>query len=316
MDRALHSVIEYTSDMSVEVILTDNGSEDDTVEMVAKNYPSVKIIRNADNIGYAPAMNMCLTESRGRYALCLSVDAQLLPNSVQTLIAFMEAHPKCGLAGPRTINVEGEVLTTMHHPNLLLSIWGEIIPAKKWLRGNGRLRRFVSLLAPNSSGLTSNYSQTQKVHLLSGGILLARRRFLEEVGLLDANMPLGPDDYDWCMRAHMKGYKVWYVAESNMVHRQKPKEDVLRVSPIYLYARLSSLLYFYRKYHSGLSLHVFELSVKLLDFKWKTEILRHYGRNSIQFEALRAGSEICRKPERYLSELTTTWIEKARYYSQ
>jgi GT2 family glycosyltransferase len=304
--KAVASVYAYAADMTFEIIIVDNGSADDALEQLEKK-PFLTVIRNGENLGYAPAMNLALGRSKGKYVLCLSLDAELLRNSVQTLIHFMDRHPQCGLAGPRTVNGEGEVLTTRHHPNLMLSMWGEIIPVKMWLRNNRFIRRAASVVLPNTCGLTSDYNQTQSVRLLSGGILLSSRRFLDDVGLLDGNMPLGPDDYDWCHRARHKGYEIWYVAESTMIHRQKPKEDATKLAPINLFSQLPSVLYFYRKNHSGLEFRVFQASILLLLTKWRWKVLRTHGANSVYYEAIKAANRICLKPGYFEEEVSRKW---------
>jgi GT2 family glycosyltransferase len=306
--RAVESVFACASDLQFELIVVDNDSVDDTLKVLAERYPSVLVIRNRENIGYAPAMNMALAQAKGQYMLCLSLDAEVLPGSAQALIDFMRAHPQCGLAGPRVLDGEGGVLSTRHHPNLLLSMWAEIIPVKMWLR-NAAFRRIARMVFPNSCGPTSNYDRTERARLLSGGILMTNRKFLDDVGLMDGNMPLGPDDYDWCYRALQKGYEIWYVAESTMIHRQKPKEDATKLAPIYLFSQLPSVLYFYQKIHKGVHLKFFQGTILLLLAKWRWKVWRHYGANSINYEAIMAAQEICvsLNPQLFEHEVARKW---------
>jgi GT2 family glycosyltransferase len=315
LERGLESVFRYVPNMAIEVIVVDNASTDDTATMIAERFPSVIVIRNSENLGYAPAMNLALKQSTGKYVLSLSVDAEILPDSIQQLVSFMEEHPKCGLAGPCVLGGNGEVLTTRHHPNLLLSVWGEIIPIKMWLRKNNFLRKLATSLFRNASGLTSDYRKTEKVRLLSGGVLMSSRQFLDDVGFLDGNMPLGPDDYDWCYRAIKRGYEIWFVAESSMIHRQKPKEDPLTISPISLFVQLPCRLYYYQKYHKGLKLFLFRSSLLLLSLKWRWRIRSRYGAESMHYKAIAAGHRICSDPETYHAEVANDWPAKFRLFS-
>ncbi len=314
LERALASVFRYTSDMTVEVIAVDNGSTGESPKMIAERFPSVTVIHNRHNIGYAPAMNLALERSTGRYVLCLSDDAEMLPGSIQKLLAFMRTHPKCGLAGPQLLNGDGEMLTTRHHPNMLVSVWGEIVPVKMWLRKHKLLRKVATSLFRNTSGLTSDYGRTASVRALSGGVILSRREFLDDVGFLDGNMPLGPDDYDWCYRAIKKGYEVWFVAESTMIHRQKPKEDPSLIRPMNLFVQLPALLYYYQKNHDGLKLRLFKSSVLLLSLKWKWKIRRQHGANSLHYRAVEAGHRICLDSEQYLSDIVSNWTQQYRMF--
>jgi GT2 family glycosyltransferase len=300
--------------MTVEVILVDNGTTDGSPKMIAEKFPSVIIIQNSQNMGYAPAMNLALKRSAGRYVSCLSDDAEFLPGSVQTLIAFMEKHPKCGLAGPRVLGAEGQVLTTRHHPNMFISMWTEIIPMKTWFRKNMLLRKLAAFLYPNSSGLTSDYETSAKVSMLDGTPVVIRREALNDVGILDGNMPLGPDDYDWCYRANKEGYEIWYVAESTMIHRTKVKDDPSRLHPMNLFSQLPSVLFYYRKHHSGLKAHLFRISILLLSFKWKRKVRRAHGVNSLQYEAVELAHRVCLHPELFLPEIVGNWAHHYRKF--
>ena len=117
-------------------------------------------------------------------------------------------------------------MTTLHHPNLFVTVWTEIIPIKQVIRRTRWLRSLVTRVFPNSSGLTLDYTITHQAPIVDGGCILARRGFIDSVGLLDPNIPQGPDDYDWCFRAMAAGFEVWYVASSEIVHRQKLPENI------------------------------------------------------------------------------------------
>ena len=308
--NAVRSIHEYANDLNYEIIIIDNNSTDLTFQKIKKEFPTVRILRNEVNIGYAPGMNMAIKNSTGKYIMCMSMDAELLDGSVQSLIAFMEKNPKCGLAGPRMVNHDNEVLTSMHHPNMLLSVWAEIVPLKSWLRKSRFIRKILTNLIPNSSGLTSDYYTTQMVDVLSGGILLTTRKFIDEAGYLDENFPLGPDDYDLCLRSKQNGYQNWFVAESQMIHGQKPKENVFSLNPVYLYIRLPALLYFHSKHNNKISFMVFKWSILLLLLKWKVQISRKLGRNSKEYRILLKSEELCSKVENYKSMIRKGWYSE------
>ena len=250
--RALQSIYDVAGP-SAEVIVIDNASTDGTPEMIASDFPGVTLMRNESNEGYAPAMNRALAASGGRFVVSLSQDAALQPASVTALAGFMTDHPDVGLAGPRTIDGGGRIVTTLHHPNLLVSLWAQIFPVMSWLRGKESLRRLLTRVFPNSSGLTSDYDSTHEAAVLDGGCLIVRREALEKVGLLDPRLMQGPDDYDWCFRMHEAGFRTWYVAEAVVVHDTCPKEDISQLSVVSLRTRLPQLCYLYSKYHGWLA---------------------------------------------------------------
>jgi GT2 family glycosyltransferase len=190
----------------------------------------------------------------------------------------------------------------LHHPSLFLSIWTEIIPIKQWLRRTHLVRSVLTKLFPNSSGLTSNYSVTHQVPVLDGGCLFIRREVLHSVGLLDPLIPQGPDDYDWCFRARQKGFEVWFVAESEVIHRTRPKEDLANVSPRYSRIKMPQMCYLYGKNHHGLLAKLFNWSACLLAWKWRLEARRRYGTDTEYDAALNDAIDLCLHPERYARE--------------
>jgi GT2 family glycosyltransferase len=305
---ALASIRRFV-DVEAEAIVVDNNSTDGTREMVATEFPEVQLVHNPDNEGYAPAMNIAFERARGRYVLALSQDAELQPGTARALVDFMDAHEDVGICGPRTIDGEGQIVTTLHHPSLMLSIWTQLIPVKSWLRRRASLRRWLTRLFPNSSGMTSDYGTSHEVAVLDGGCLLFRRAALNVTGFLDPRLMQGPDDYDSCFRMHRAGYRTWYVAEAEIVHRTYAKDDLHQLSPAYLRTQLPQLSYLYSKYHGRFWWRVFSMSAWLLNTKWRLEAAFRYGRNSRHVAALREASIFCLDPERYAREYRALWAK-------
>jgi N-acetylglucosaminyl-diphospho-decaprenol L-rhamnosyltransferase len=299
VSSALASIFLHTGALCMEVIVVDNGCTDHTHCLIESKYPTVILLSTGRNLGYAPAMNLALARSRGRYVLMLSHDAELNADSAQALIRFMETHTSAGLAGPRTLDGAGNVTTTLHSPNLWLTLWGEIVPLKRWLRRFPQFRRLATMLARNTSGLTADYTESHQVPIIDGGCMMVRRQVLQVVGLLDPCIPQGPDDYDWCFRARAHGFEVWFVAESQVLHRSSPKEEFASLSAIYIRMRWPQVCYLYSKYHHGLGVKLFGLSAAVLIWKWRYQAWRLYGRRSKYDDMLRESLGLCLSLRKY-----------------
>jgi GT2 family glycosyltransferase len=303
LDRALGSVYAYASSYNPEVIVVDNNSIDGSAAMVEEKYPQVHLIRSRVNQGYAPGMNLALAQSRGEFVLTLSHDAELKPGAAQNMMEFLRSHPKAGLVGPRTLDSQGNIVTTLHHPNLLLHVWLGIIPLRSWLRRQDYLRRLLTKAFPNSSGLTSDYDVTHRVTVADGGCLMTRRIVLEKVGLLDPAIPFGPDDYDWCFRVGQAGFEIWYVAESEIIHKTKVKDDMNNLFPGYLRLKFPQLCYLYGKNHRGLKLYFFYFSAFLGNLLLQKSARQYFGPESKQLLALKEAGSLILHPSRYLCEI-------------
>lgn len=305
LDRALGSVYAYASSLNPEVIVVDNNSTDGSAALVEKKYPQVHLICNPVNQGYTPAMNIALSQSRGKFILTLSHDAELKPGAGQNMIKFLRFYPKAGLVGPRTLDGQGDIVTTLHHPSLFLHVWSGIIPVRRWLRRHHSLRSLLTKIFPDSSGLTSDYDSTHRVAIADGGCLMTRRIVLEQVGLLDPAIPFGPDDYDWCYRISQAGFEIWYVAESEIIHRTSIKDDIFKLSPGYLRLKFPQLCYLYGKNHRGFRLYLFYFSAFLGNLCYQYSVTRRFGRESEQLLALKEASDLILHPSKYAYSVNT-----------
>ncbi len=89
----LRSVYEKTRDLSFEVIVSDNGSQDGSVEMLKAEFPQVVLVENRENLGFGTANNRGLDVAKGKYVLYLNSDTLLLNNAVKEFVDYWESRP-------------------------------------------------------------------------------------------------------------------------------------------------------------------------------------------------------------------------------
>jgi N-acetylglucosaminyl-diphospho-decaprenol L-rhamnosyltransferase len=141
------------------------------------------------------------------YVLLLNADTQVKKHALDVLIAFMDGHPKVGIAGSMLISPDGSVEST---PFRFSGI------ASEFDRGL-RLGMVSKLLSPWSLVLPKP-GGAFRAGWVSGASLILRRTMLEQVGLLDEGLYTYFDDLDICLRAHRGGWETWYVPESQVIH--------------------------------------------------------------------------------------------------
>ena len=130
-----------STDVTFEVCVVDNASLDDSADMVAREFPQVHLIRNADNLGYAAANNLGLkcfgfkaSEIRNqrsehqtfhRYALLLNPDTVVPPDAFAKMIKLMDEHPEFGVAGPKLVRLDGslDLACRRGFPSVEVSFW-------------------------------------------------------------------------------------------------------------------------------------------------------------------------------------------------
>ena len=110
--NCLESIYQHTIDINFEVIVSDNGSVDGSIEMLKKEFPQVVLIENNANLGFGTANNRGLAIAKGKYIFYLNSDTVLLNNAVKMFYDYWENSPekeKIGALGCNLLDGEGNV---------------------------------------------------------------------------------------------------------------------------------------------------------------------------------------------------------------
>jgi len=217
--------------LSTEIIVVDNASTDGSAEMVSREFPDVRQIINAENLGFARANNVGIRAARGRYILLLNNDTVASPDALEGLVAFMEAHPDAGAVGPRLLRPDGAAQP--------YAFGCDPTPGYLLRRGINRL-----LFGRPLHDWATN--DVQPVDWVSGACLLARRAAIEQAGLLDEKIFMYFEDNDWCLRIRRAGWRVYYDPQVAIIHIGGQS---LAHNPAAARAYRESLRYFYRKHY-------------------------------------------------------------------
>ena len=196
--------------VSGEVLVVDNASEDGSAEAVEARFPSVRLLRNEANLGFAGGVNAGLRAALGRYVLLLNSDTRVLGDAVAQLLAYAEARPRAGIIGPRVLNEDGTLQESrFRFPSLLnlllaASYFYQLFPHSPWWNRE-RLAGF-------------DPDQPAVVDAVSGCCFLMRRDLLDKIGLLDETFFMYAEEPDLCWRAWHAGYEVHYAPVGEIVH--------------------------------------------------------------------------------------------------
>lgn len=211
LQKCLESLQANTQLAPIEIIVVDNGSADGVDQMLASNFPKVRLIENQRNQGYSRPMNQSLKAAAGRYLLQLNPDTLILPGAVDALFAYMEDNPQVGICGPKVLNADGSF-------------------QKQCRRGEPRPLAVVSYflglprLFPQNMAFSGYLLETEpedsilEVAAVSGSCMLIRREVLDQIGYLDERFYAYQEDTDICNRARGAGWKVVYFPESKIIH--------------------------------------------------------------------------------------------------
>jgi GT2 family glycosyltransferase len=208
--QCLASLFSESCRHPLEVIVVDNASADGSPEMVAKDFPQVRLIRNAENLGFARANNIGISAATGKYVSLVNSDVKILPDCFNRLVEYAEAHPDVGMVGPRVIGGDGKLQRSCRGFPTVWNMFCRALALDSFFPGT---RLFT--------GYSLRYWPQDTVHpvdILSGCFWLARRQALDEVGLLDESFFMYGEDMDWCKRFWKQGWKLVFVPEAEAIH--------------------------------------------------------------------------------------------------
>jgi GT2 family glycosyltransferase len=236
------SIREETRGLSAETIAVDNASTDGTADMIAEQFPEVRLIRSATNLGF-PKGNVVAVEASqpAKYVCLVNPDVRVMPGCFRELLEYMEKHPKVGVVGPLTWNPDGTVQwSCMRSPNVWTA-WCRALAIDRTILGR------LPLFGGNNMADFA-HDHTREVEVLNGAFLFIRRSAIDQVGLIDDRYFMYGDDIDWCLRFRKAGWPVVFDAEAEAVHYGG---GTTRRAPVYFYVEMQKAnLQYWEKHHS------------------------------------------------------------------
>jgi GT2 family glycosyltransferase len=194
----------------MEIIVVDNASLDGSPECVENQFPHVRLVRNATNLGFARANNIGVSHCRGRYLCFINSDVKVLQDCITHLVEYCKQQPDVGMVGPRIFGGDGELQRSCRGAPTLWNMFcrslalDTILPRMKVFTGYSLSHWPHDALRP--------------VDILSGCFWLVRREAMAQVGLLDESFFMYAEDMDWCKRFWAAGWKVVFVPSAEAIH--------------------------------------------------------------------------------------------------
>jgi len=223
--RCLHSLQEHPpAGAEMRVTVVDSGSPDGTPDMVAREFPAVRLRRCA-NIGFSAANNLVLRESEAAAVLLLNPDTEVYAGTLDAALARLRSEPRIGMVGVKLVTESGEL------DHACKRSFPTPLSALAHFTGVGR----------KADGALGQYRATHldddepgEVDAVNGAFMLCRAEAVREVGLLDEGYWLYMEDLDWCHRFWDAGWKVFYEPAGAALHvkgassgrRRAPKQEI------------------------------------------------------------------------------------------
>ncbi len=196
--QCLTALAKATDQVSYEVIVVDNGSADGTGDFLTQLGGDVRVITNADNLGFAKACNQGARIARGKYVVFLNNDTIPLQGWLSALVADAEAHPEVGIVGSKLLFGDG----TIQHAGVV------------FMRRHLSPSHLYRSVAPDQPAA----NRRREFQAVTAACMLIRRDLFEEVRGFDEGYINGFEDVDLCLKVREKGRRVIYQPRSVVYH--------------------------------------------------------------------------------------------------
>lgn len=205
LEEFLPSVVEYTNKEIADVVVADNGSTDDSIAYLEKNFPEVKLIKFDKNYGYAEGYNKAVAAVDYKYCILLNDDVKAAPHWVEPLFEYCEQHPEVAACQPKILSYK--------HPEEFeyAGASGGFIDCHGYPFCRGRM--FGDVEKDNGQ-----YDDIISIFWATGAGLFVRRDVYLEAGGLDKDFFAHMEEIDLCWRIHRMGHDIKVIPQSVIYH--------------------------------------------------------------------------------------------------
>ena len=222
------------------VLVVDNASTDGSAGMVRREFPWVELRANAANPGYGTAANQALAECQASYSLLLNSDTRLKPGAIVALTAYLEAHPRAGVVGPRLLNPDGSPQPSCYSFPTPLHVLLEESTLIRLIRRLPGVREWL----PRTAQRRGNGA----VAWVLGAALALRVEAFRQVGGFDETFFLYAEEIDLSYRLRQAGWETHFAADASVIHTGGASSSQQRGDMLVQF--YASLVHFYRRHYT------------------------------------------------------------------
>jgi GT2 family glycosyltransferase len=227
--QCLESVYRSGSCEDVEVIVVDNASSDGSAEMVLQSFPTVTLIQNEANLGFAAANNQGFKVCSGNLILLLNSDTRVLDGALQKCMDYMDRRADVGVLGCRVLNPDGSFQSSYFRFERIRDlIYFHWLGISFWF---SMLRRFgLKTINYPSRYWGKVFTREKDVDVVAGCFFMTRRRVMDAVGALDESFYFYGEEEEWCHRIKHAGWAIVYFPFAEIFHIHGASSKLLKMS--------------------------------------------------------------------------------------
>ncbi len=203
LERFLPSVMEYSA--NAEIYVADNASTDNSISFLKENYPTIQLIQNSSNGGFAKGYNDALKHVKADIFCLLNSDVEVTENWLEPILAAFERLPNASVIQPKIL----DLLKQDHFE--YAGAAGGFIDKLGYPFCRGRIFQHLEQD-------TGQYNDTKEIFWATGACMFVKSDVFMSLGGFDTDYFAHQEEVDFCWRAKNSGYKIYYVGGSKVYH--------------------------------------------------------------------------------------------------
>lgn len=240
----LNSVYNNTENIDYEVWVVDNQSKDGSPDMVEREFPQVKLIRNPINGGFSQANNLAIKQclDYSRYVLILNPDTVVPKETLEDCVKLLNNNEKVGCLGCKVVLASGKLDKACKRG--FPSPWNSLCYFLKLDKLSPKLKKF--------GGYNATYideDEESEIDCLVGAFMMLRQETIKKIGLLDDTFFMYGEDIDWCYRVKEGGWINYYYPKVRITHykgESSKKQSTRMIGEFH-----KSMFIFYNKHYKA-----------------------------------------------------------------
>ena len=258
LEECLSSIKKNSSNINYEVVIVDNNSQDRTKELIKdyqKGNRNVELIGLDKNVGFPAANNVGFSKAKGKYVLALNPDTIIKDDTLKKSIEKLVSDEQIGCLGVKTLKSDGSI--QLHCARKFPTLWGafwEMLLIDKL---------FKSWKFFDTSDMPYwDHNDSREVDMLQGAYMMFPKKVYENLGGFDTTIPMYYEDIEYCARIKKSGYKIYYLADAEIIHysnKSSDKADSKWIAKL----RYDALYHFFNNYRGRSSSFLYIIIVLL-----------------------------------------------------
>ena len=200
--KCIQSIQNNLKDFSYEIIIIDNGSTDNTIEVLSK-IKDLKLIKIKENLGFAKANNIGLKKATSDYVVFMNSDIELINNSLLEMVKYLKNNKEIGLIGPKFLNPDMSPQASVFPPQTCLNAFKEF-----WLGQKDAYSKYIP-----------KFDTPTKVSYISGGCIAINKKYFEKIGKWNEKYFFYYEDMDLCRQVTKTNKDIVFYPKCLIIHR-------------------------------------------------------------------------------------------------